>query len=105
MDFDVFRRSLRSSRSYTSLPPYPDLAIDQLNTYLSSAMDRHATMKKCIRRGGKFDTRWLSAEITQAQKDCRWLEWRLARTKSTEDRRNFKKASCRSTKRIHLHTS
>ena len=99
MDATAFRMSLRQTASFTTLSSDPDIAAEQLTQDLKVVLERHAPLKSRTRRVGSSDMRWMTPEANSARKERRRIERRYARTKSDEDRKNFRVA-CRKTDRL-----
>ena len=91
--------SLRQTASCTTPSSDPDIAVEQLTRNLKAVLERHAPLKSRTRRVGSSDMRWMTPEAISARKERRRMERSYDRTKSDEDRKNFR-VSCRKTDRL-----
>ena len=91
--------SLRQTALFTTPSSDPDIAAEQLTRDSKAVLERHAPLKFRTWRVGSSEMFWMTHEAISARKERRRMERRYARTKSDEDRKNFR-VSCRKTDRL-----
>lgn len=94
IDILSFRAHLRQSTSLRSPPEDPDEIVRQLHVDLRSVLDRFAPLRTRTKRQGKVENRWLSDAAVQAKRIRRKLERRYSKSRSSTDRRAYRRA-CR----------
>ena len=90
MDATAFRLSMRHTASFTTPSSDPDIAAEQLTRDLKAVLERYAPLKSRTTRLGSSDMRWMTPKAVSARKERRRMKRRYARTKSDEDRKNFR---------------
>jgi hypothetical protein len=95
VDWTQFKDDVRRSELYTSPADTVDKFADQLDNTVSEILDRHCpTQVRCKLAPNHRDSRWLSAEATEAKRVRRRLERKWKSSHSNEDYTAYRKA-CR----------
>jgi len=96
IDLMLFRSFLLTLPSWVSPAADSDVAACQLDTDLTSAMDKFAPLRMRRRRLGHTKCPWLTLECVAAKRERRRLERRFVRSRSDADRAAYRRV-CRET--------
>ena len=99
IDLELFERNILSSSLFTSPDPTVDSYANQMETELTSILDKVAPLKTGHRTGHRKAENWLSPEAVDAKKRRRRLERRWKASNAEPDRLAYR-AACSSANKL-----
>ena len=98
-DLDLFKQDILSSSLFSNPHPTVDGYADQMETEITSVLDKLAPLKTGRRSGPRRARNWLSPEAIEAKKQRRRLERRWKASNAEPDRLSYR-AACSSTNKL-----
>ena len=99
IDLDLFKQNILSSSLFSNPHPTVDGYADQMETEITSVLDKLAPLKTGRRSGPRRARNWLSPEAIEAKKQRRRLERRWKASNAEPDRLSYR-AACSSTNKL-----
>ena len=103
IDLQSFQHNILSSSLVSDPDPTVDGYADQMESVITSALDRAAPLKTGRRSGPRKAKNWLSPDAIEAKKRRRRLEWRWKASNAEPDRLAYR-AACSTTNKLITHS-